>query len=896
MRLPTHISQETLKKTHDKMSGNWHGSIHQQEGFEYERRSKHRNTLGSFLVDNHGFINAAKFDELAPERDIIPIPSISSTKDMEQAISRFSHSQSFREDEDRLDSEGILRTLTALRNGRGVDSGREAYKNEEEREPPPPVFNEDAYDDATNNAFETLDPRGIRYPIKSLADESLASPSNCDRTGRLPHHYPVYNREKSVTKPQDTMAYSIATRISTTVQTIKKQSVFQNIPSLLQKSCVPLNSALNNDGEKGKPSIWSYLDPNDDLVYYDDHNDSYSSSDRGVRKNRRRKSTKKDSSLKRGATDTQQPASNALQEAYEDLMFINREAEGQQKSNQTSCSRNLSEQQQGRATRKGNYSHSNFSEIPTKISSGYRTNTPTTISTYSQSTVSRTTPDLSTEGSVSNDNLWKRNPMGETLLSSTAQIKESSPDPQKRSNELQRFEKQHFRVRAHAPIRVTVTSNDNTKSEARTENSTETTRDHERTVSNSHTHFGGQETYNTGGITYTQNPFPFGDEDVYRGWKEVAQTAVTPKSRNSSRGRAHGENVDRDIVHGSFHAELVARAQTRYRSNDSGKTHQRTQQNPKKDGFETTAAFSSRNKEEESRRISTTPKRGASLDRRQMMVSNHRRGSSDKPTKPVFLPFTPDFYMLEALGREITGVPLGVSKQQQASFTITSPNKEESCVSNLSSVDGSGNGAQEEKRLENKLNKVFGRSMKNVQQLQHFKEETCQTGIPEHLPGASDPFTSEDLHSANAVEFANCLHTMERNMERGVCKLGFNTEKPKLIAGHDGTSATSESSNSTPHVASHKALGKSYREDVNGHYMYVAYSRFGEDAREVIQLCEHQSPPTPNTRNGEVLVKILVSFILLQQSNILMKKKPYPSNVLLCSRPSKVFNYFCNRL
>ena len=50
-------------------------------------------------------------------------------------------------------------------------------------------------------------------------------------------------------------------------------------------------------------------------------------------------------------------------------------------------------------------------------------------------------------------------------------------------------------------------------------------------------------------------------------------------------------------------------------------------------------------------------------------------------------------------------------------------------------------------------------------------------------------------------------------------------------------------------------------EELEGHYMYVAYSRFGNDPRSVLQLCEHPSVPQPDTRNGEVLVKVQASTV-----------------------------------
>ena len=50
--------------------------------------------------------------------------------------------------------------------------------------------------------------------------------------------------------------------------------------------------------------------------------------------------------------------------------------------------------------------------------------------------------------------------------------------------------------------------------------------------------------------------------------------------------------------------------------------------------------------------------------------------------------------------------------------------------------------------------------------------------------------------------------------------------------------------------------------------MYVAYSRVGEDAKDVIQLCEHGSILSANCRAGEVRVKIMASTISTSDGEI----------------------------
>ena len=43
--------------------------------------------------------------------------------------------------------------------------------------------------------------------------------------------------------------------------------------------------------------------------------------------------------------------------------------------------------------------------------------------------------------------------------------------------------------------------------------------------------------------------------------------------------------------------------------------------------------------------------------------------------------------------------------------------------------------------------------------------------------------------------------------------------------------------------------------------MYVAYSRFADDAQKVLQLCEHQTLPAPNSRHNELLIRVESSYV-----------------------------------
>jgi len=66
-----------------------------------------------------------------------------------------------------------------------------------------------------------------------------------------------------------------------------------------------------------------------------------------------------------------------------------------------------------------------------------------------------------------------------------------------------------------------------------------------------------------------------------------------------------------------------------------------------------------------------------------------------------------------------------------------------------------------------------------------------------------------------------------------------------------------------------------YNDNEREHYMYVAYSRFGENAQNVIQLCEHHSIPNPSHRKNEVLIRVHASTI--SNSDCAIRRGEWPN-------------------
>ena len=218
--------------------------------------------------------------------------------------------------------------------------------------------------------------------------------------------------------------------------------------------------------------------------------------------------------------------------------------------------------------------------------------------------------------------------------------------------------------------------------------------------------------------------------------------------------------------------------------------------------------------------------------------------------------------LAESLNRGQTGAPAGLS-MEVGSPTVRIPNPPNMNISFLS--DDSTEQKNMKQKLSMQLNKVICRSVKNVERLQDAQE--ARSRIPERLPGApeprvwssSDSESTEKKHSIN-TGYADCIN-------RGIAAIDavgrdlyeMDSAEFKMTRESQGASSGgfSQYRQNTKYVPSQHR-----REDFEGHYMYVAYSRFGEDARDVIQICEHASVPIPSTRSGEVLVKVLVSVFI----------------------------------
>ena len=177
----------------------------------------------------------------------------------------------------------------------------------------------------------------------------------------------------------------------------------------------------------------------------------------------------------------------------------------------------------------------------------------------------------------------------------------------------------------------------------------------------------------------------------------------------------------------------------------------------------------------------------------------------------------------------------------------------------------------EPRNYRNQLNRVVCRSVKKDEIKENNpKNIVSQMRIPAHLPGSRKPkrnesFESETSETTPSIAYPRRHHdgarrrdVLDAAMEQCLVRDIVDPRDRRIF--NDNSSIYS-SGVEDEDVAEYDPFGLPRDQSAaqkDGYYMYVAYSRFGEDAREVIQLCEHVAMPVPNTKASEVLVKVKV--------------------------------------
>ena len=145
-----------------------------------------------------------------------------------------------------------------------------------------------------------------------------------------------------------------------------------------------------------------------------------------------------------------------------------------------------------------------------------------------------------------------------------------------------------------------------------------------------------------------------------------------------------------------------------------------------------------------------------------------------------------------------------------------------------------------------------------------------QSRLPDELPGKPKKHPSEEANyngmnfhcggQKDLKQYTACVGKVDNSSLKAVeSKKVKETPKDQLEYDFDSCSSLSRDAGAESTSKRPKESNEEERQNLEGHYMYVAYSRFGEKAQDVIQLCEHASIPSSNHRAGEVLVQVLAS-------------------------------------
>jgi NADPH:quinone reductase-like Zn-dependent oxidoreductase len=360
--------------------------------------------------------------------------------------------------------------------------------------------------------------------------------------------------------------------------------------------------------------------------------------------------------------------------------------------------------------------------------------------------------------------------------------------------------------------------------------------------------------------------------------RDNTRTGNSPQTIQSDNHRGHGSD-HRKSKSPRVLKSVVENTSSPGPEERKGRPPSRSKDRPSNSGYnlehgEVEDVFATENGPRRSRSRSADKRRTVSSDRKDpskpypslRTPRNKGEVGAERPHAPSNHPKNPrtpktDWDHLHLHQRD--GAPLGLSMHGGAP-AISVPLDTESKCSNLSeSIDGN-------LKLKQRIKKVACQSKKNVKiaPIHRPPATTPRSKIPERLPGKEESYSSESSDS----ETDDMPETDSSGADFGGCMMPAAGGMTGNRASSSEDTGTSESSHYEKTFEHHRRpvpkinkiknkIEEFKREEFEGHYMYVAYSRFGEDAKDVIQLCEHETIPSANSRAGEVLVKVMASTV-----------------------------------
>lgn len=690
------------------------------------------------------------------------------------------------------------------------------------------------------SAFQAIPPRDLRMmQTRALADESLAStfsPQNeslgviSDTTMSEMHAHgtlqiPTSSLEQQLAHPPLAPCFSE-----------RGQKI---LSTFFPRACTPigtLNDAVDDGQEETNPekSIWSYLDPHDDLNYYDYEANSSDQSSQGVRRQKQSDSRR----VRNPKSDSQSGEAKRAEDKYSEF-----KSDHSQRTN----------------LRSGNPHHSGKG-----VSSSHEGNDDALIDLPPGRKQSQPSVEMLRE--VYRILVLDKMDFGEVKRKSTGTKKSRDEDSedsyQAEYSTPHRVEDRFGDKEIEDVIRGTESPNSlDLPTQKRLNNFT---RHSTGGVAARSLHQKTSSSKTTDDIMDSRDAF-------LKGKQPSQPSPARPRSRSAGRGARIVDFLGKMDQYKDGHQEKlpqinqISRNISRSRSNDGRRTTMLAQQ----------AIESVRNEAHND-----------FFDDPFSKAVDHSSGNTAGNKSPNFFPFGPDFFIPDELQCHPARNPAAVPDSMFGDDIDDGFGH----IRSIDNKDFNGKFALKQRdhgdmRLQKKLENVRERSLRNVEKLKRLGEglgrdsrEQRPYKTPEHLPSQSaNPRNGASSSGWQSGHTTESEHSSGHLQARGKRMVGKRLDRLFEDNRDDAATSTQTKALQTVPRTSTRSKGAVFaqksavvleqdpwsngNEELQGHYMYVAYSRFGRDARKVIQLCEHQSLPVPTSRTGDVLIRVQASTV-----------------------------------
>jgi len=235
----------------------------------------------------------------------------------------------------------------------------------------------------------------------------------------------------------------------------------------------------------------------------------------------------------------------------------------------------------------------------------------------------------------------------------------------------------------------------------------------------------------------------------------------------------------------------------------------------------------------------------------QQLTSYNAAGQGSQPKTKDIKSSPHPFRMFEKIQRQLTS--------QEKTDTSGFP------------VDNIGpKSTEQEQRIQGKLDAVRARSMRNAQIIQQMTCGEQNQIFKDKKANQLSCASFGEWHPDQLLSINKCSGSDESTKKKIKGKrldelFDKNTDHQiEDIATAPDTNHRAHSSNGTD-LEKTPSTGlvpqKNVYENEISHYMYVAYSQFGQDAQNVLKLCGHHTMPTPDRRMGEIMIRIHASTV-----------------------------------